>query len=170
MNQPLVSIVTPVHNSEEFLADSIESVLAQTYTNWELFLIDDFSSDKSSDLIVKYSKGDNRISGIYLKENLGAGRSRNEGLKRCNGKYIAFLDSDDVWINSKLELQVQLLEKDSTIDFTHSWYDVIDENGKSDCYFITPSKISFKQLRFNNYILTSTVMCRKKYYGGDFIQ
>ena len=101
----LVSIITPVHNSESFLDQCIESVRAQTHTQWEHILIDDCSKDNSISIINQYCKKDRRIKYIGLEINSGAGVARNKGIEKAKGEYIAFLDSDDLWYPEKLEKQ-----------------------------------------------------------------
>jgi len=158
----LVSIVVPVYNSWNFLGETIDSVLAQTFENWELILVDDNSDDSSRELIKSYENRDKRIRGIFLEENKGAGYTRNIGLDESRGDFIAFLDSDDIWLPRKLEKQIELLEMDSKLKFVYSWYSIIDEKGLESAYFVTPKRIDYALLKFNNYILTSSVICRKE--------
>lgn len=112
MNKPLVSIITIFLNEQRFLAEAIESVLAQSYTNWELLLIDDGSNDRSSAIALRYA-GQYPANMRYLEHenhcNLGMSASRNLGLGCAMGEFIAFLDADDVWLPRKLEQQVQLM-------------------------------------------------------------
>ena len=107
----LVSVITPVHNAQDFLSQTIESVLNQTYQNFEIILVDDASSDLSRDIIDKYQKIDNRVKSVLLNENLGVANARNEGIKNANGRFIAFLDSDDLWKEDKLEKQIKFMLK-----------------------------------------------------------
>ena len=100
--QPLVSIITPVYNAEKLIVETMQSVLEQTYTNWEHLLIDDCSSDNSAEVIKDFSKNDPRIKLISLSENRGAAVARNVGVDKASGDYIAFIDSDDVWAITKL--------------------------------------------------------------------
>lgn len=97
MKEGLVSIIIPVYNAEDFLIETIESVQAQTYKNWELLLVDDCSTDSSGDLIEAKAKEDDRIKYIKLEKNSGAAVTRNIGLSEASGRYVAFLDSDDIW-------------------------------------------------------------------------
>jgi len=97
MNEYLVSIVTPVYNAERFLEETIISIRKQTYKNWELLLIDDCSKDNSSDIIKKFQRIDDRVKYIKLERNSGASVSRNIGIKNAKGRFIAFVDSDDLW-------------------------------------------------------------------------
>jgi len=159
-NPELISIVTPVYNIEEFLSTTIDSVLNQTYTNWELILVDDCSQDNSREIIERYAKKDQRIRPVLLEKNGGAGHARNVGLDHCKGEFIAFLDSDDSWFEEKLEKQLTFLKEHKEASFVYTWYNNIDDNGQELSHFVTPEKVSFDLLKFNNYILTSSVICR----------
>jgi len=112
-NLPLVSVIMPFHNSEKFIEEAIESVLSQTYSNWELLLIDDGSADGSSAIAMNYSER-HKLKVCYFEhsdhQNRGASTSRNLGIRKSTGQYISFLDADDVWFNNTMEQQVQILE------------------------------------------------------------
>ena len=111
MTEGLVSVIMPTYNTVDFLADSIESILNQTYTNLELLITDDCSSDKNTiDLLNKYAQKDDRVKLAFLKENLGPGVARNNAIERAQGQYIAFCDSDDRWMPKKLELQIAAMK------------------------------------------------------------
>lgn len=109
MGAEVVSIIMPAYNAERFIANSIESVLAQTFTNWRLYIIDDASDDNTS--IVVNSYDDSRITYILKSKNEGVAEARNEGIRRAQGRYISFLDSDDLWENEKLDKQLLMLEQ-----------------------------------------------------------
>lgn len=111
MNQCLVSIITPSYNSSQYIAETIESILAQTYTNWELLITDDCSTDNSRDIIQEYCAKDSRIKLYCLPENGGAGVARNNSIKEAQGRFIAFCDSDDCWYPNKLEKQVAFMQR-----------------------------------------------------------
>ncbi|MBQ3914697.1 MAG: glycosyltransferase family 2 protein, partial [Paludibacteraceae bacterium] len=96
MNNNLVSIITPLYNGERFIAQTIESVLTQTYTEWEMLIINDGSTDKSEEIALSYAEKDNRIR-VYSQPNGGSASARNHGIRRAKGRYIALLDSDDLW-------------------------------------------------------------------------
>ena len=108
---PLVSIIVPAHNSEAFIESSLESALAQTYPNIEVIVVNDGSTDRTSLILERYS---DRIQ-VLDQTNQGAGVARNTGIRQARGKYIAFLDADDLWVESKLELQVQYLQQNPDI-------------------------------------------------------
>lgn len=123
---PKVSIVMPVFNAARTLAESVRSVLGQSFPNWELILVDDGSTDGSRDLILDLAKRDDRIRPLLLSTNLGAAGARNAAMDLVQGRYIAFLDSDDVWKAEKLEAQVRFMEHtQAAISFTdYEWIDV----------------------------------------------
>ena len=131
----------PSYNTDAFISESIESVLNQSYTNWELIIVDDCSNDKTKKVVKKYLK-DKRIKYLENKENSGAAISRNKAIKESNGKYIAFLDSDDIWHKDKLLKQIAFMKKNG-YDFTYTKYELIDEESKSLNKIVSgPKKIS----------------------------
>lgn len=117
----LVSIIMPAYNAEKYISESIESVLAQTYKNWELIIIDDCSKDGTINIIRQYQMFDNRIRVISLKCNAGVANARNIGMELAKGRYIAFLDSDDLWLDIKLEEQIKFMQQ-KQIYFSFSKY------------------------------------------------
>ena len=153
-----VSIITPVYNSAAYLAETICSVLAQTYLDWELILIDDCSTDNSLSLINEYSRNDIRIKVIQQSHNQGQIFARNRGLDSASGRYIAFLDSDDIWVKDKLEKQITFLnERGAAI--IHSYYDYIDEeSAKLNKVIKAPEKITYNHLLNTNYLGCLTVL------------
>ncbi len=165
MKEPLVSIITPAFNSEAFIAETIKSVLNQTYENWEMIIIDDGSTDNTAELILNYVKNDNRIQFHSLNKNSGTGVARNFALEKASGKYIAFLDSDDLWKPKKLEKQVRFLVE-TQVPFTFSYYDCINENGQILHKRVeAPSILSYRQLFFCNYIGNLTGIYSTDYFG-----
>lgn len=127
-HQDLVSIITPAYNCEDFIQLTIESVLAQSYCNWEMIIVDDCSLDNTREIIMQYQKKDSRIKYFKLDENSGAAAARNEAIKKASGDYIAFLDSDDIWFPNKLETQVNFM-KEKSYNFTCTSYNKIDDHG-----------------------------------------
>jgi teichuronic acid biosynthesis glycosyltransferase TuaG len=117
----LVSIITPVHNAYSHIEETIQSVLKQTFTDWELILIDDYSSDKGIHILNKYEGRDSRIHLFENSHNLGAALSRNKGIEMAKGRFIAFLDSDDLWEPNKLEVQLKFMMENNHA-FTFSGY------------------------------------------------
>ena len=123
-----VSVITPMYNCERFIAETINSVINQTYENWEMILIDDASNDKSVEIVKLYTKLDKRIRLIKLSENSGAAVARNKGIEESSGRFIAFLDGDDLWEPNKLEKQIQFMIE-RNIGFSFTAYSVISEKG-----------------------------------------
>ena len=120
MNE-LVSVIMPSYNTASYISDSIKSVLAQTYSNWELIIVDDCSTD-NTDAIVAEFLSDKRIRYYKNPYNSGAAQSRNRALREAKGRYIAFLDSDDLWLPEKLEKQIRFMQKNGFY-FTYSCYE-----------------------------------------------
>jgi len=126
MEDKLVSIIMPTYNCAKFIGKTIESVIAQTYENWELIIVDDCSKDNTEEVVSKYK--DNRIKYHRLKNNSGAAVARTEAMKKASGSYMAFLDSDDLWKKDKLEKQLEFMNKNN-YNFTCTEYEQIDEEG-----------------------------------------
>lgn len=125
----LISIITPCYNAANVISQTIDSVITQTYTNWEMIIVDDCSADESLELIQEYAYKDSRIK--YFKTDFPSGSPalpRNIGIRNAHGKYIAFLDSDDIWLPDKLEEQVTFLEENH-YDFVYSNYEKINWEG-----------------------------------------
>ena len=135
----LVSIVMPTYNAAEYIAASVESVLAQTVTDWELLIADDGSTDTTTEVLQKYLALDPRIKYEALKSNSGAAQARNNCLRRARGKYIAFLDSDDIWLPDKLEKQISFMER-TDCDFSCTAYQIIDTLGNETNERVYPRK------------------------------
>lgn len=141
----LVSIIMPSYNTAKFISETIDSVLMQTYTNWELIIVDDCSTD-NTDEVVKSFLSDDRIKYIKNEKNSGAAFSRNRALREANGKWIAFLDSDDLWFPEKLEKQIRFMEK-NRCHFSYTNYIEIDEDGEPNGKYITgPRKITRRRM------------------------
>ncbi len=152
----LVSIVIPVYNCSKFLNDTINTILNQTYTNFEAIFVNDCSTDNSIDIIKACN--DNRIKLIENEKNSGAAISRNNGIKNANGRFICFLDADDLWEKEKLEKQVRFM-KEKNACFSYTGYEFADENGNPNGKKVNvPNKITYKQALKNTTIWTSTVM------------
>ncbi len=165
METPLVSIITPSFNSEKFIANTIVSVQNQTYQNWEMILVDDCSSDATAAIVKAFSDLDPRIFLIVLNENSGTGIARNTALSVAKGRYISFLDADDVWKPQKIEKELVFL-KDNSLSFTFSFYDCIDEQGNLlNKRVEAPRKLTYLQLFFCNYVGNLTGIYDVTYYG-----
>lgn len=134
MPQPLVTIIIPVFNAANYLDETMESVLSQTFTDFECILIDDASTDHSAQLIRNWCYRDSRISSLVNKRNLGVSATRNTGLLNAKGDYIALLDADDIWLPDKLALQVAILNNEPNIGLVSSCFGIINSHGE----LITP--------------------------------
>ncbi|WP_217653122.1 glycosyltransferase family 2 protein [Fibrobacter sp. UWH9] len=130
MEQGKVSVIMPAYNCERFIEATLQSLLLQTYKNWELLAVDDCSSDKTAEILERYACLDDRIKFIKNEKNLHAAMSRNKAIECAKGQYIAFLDSDDLWKSDKLEKQIAFM-REQGFCFSCTAYDKIDENGKS---------------------------------------
>lgn len=146
MNE-LVSIIMPSYNTTKFISETIESVLAQTYPNLELLIVDDCSTDNTDDVVRQYLS-DERIHYIKNDANSGAALSRNRALREAKGKWIAFLDSDDLWLPEKLEKQISFMEKNNYC-FSYTNYIEIDEESKPNGKSVTGPKRISKHGMFN---------------------
>lgn len=166
----LVSIITPSYKSSKFIAKTIESVISQNYRKWEMIIIDDFSPDNANHIIDEYCKKDNRIKLIKLKKNVGPANARNEGIKQATGKYLSFLDSDDIWLPEKLAKQIKFMQ-DNNLAVTCSSYYTIDEDGNKINTRIVKKSFSYSDLLKSNNIgnLTGIYDCEKlgKIYMDD---
>lgn len=156
---PLISVIIPTYNRGAFIKEAVDSVFAQTYKNTEVIIIDDGSTDNTKEIIASYK---DRVYYQY-KTNSGITATRNKGLELATGKYVAFLDSDDVWLPNKLEEQLKIIEKDENVGMVCSMMENIDENGVS--YHTLKPKIkpgdTVETLILNGSALTSTYLLRR---------
>jgi teichuronic acid biosynthesis glycosyltransferase TuaG len=125
-NYPLVSIIMPVFNSAKYIQESINSIISQTYSNWELLIVDDLSTDDSWRIISEFKNVDLRIKIFRNPINLGSGYSRNFAIEKACGSYIAFLDSDDIWLSNKLTTQISFMEE-NRVHFSFTSFGFIDD-------------------------------------------
>ena len=169
MKKDLVSIVTASYNCEQFISETIQSVISQTYTNWELLIIDDNSSDNSVAIIKEFSQIDTRIQLFQLKINQGAAKARNVGIEKSTGEFIAFLDSDDVWLPQKLTLQIAFMKKNN-FNFTHTSYFFMDESSRvlTKIYSVK-KKLSYKNMLYTNSIGCLSVVLNQSKMGKLFM-
>jgi glycosyltransferase involved in cell wall biosynthesis len=126
-NQNLVSIIIPAYNAGKFISETIDSILSQSHTNWELFVVDDGSKDNTADIVKTYATKDNRIS-LISKENAGVSEARNTGLQKAKGDFITFLDADDFWMKENLQKKIDYLINHPDVDFVFSNSMHADEN------------------------------------------
>lgn len=159
----LVSIVVPMHNAKNYIEKTLKSVLDQTYTAWELILVDDCSTDETVETVEKFigtlqEKQREQIRVIRLNENIGAANTRNAGTGTAKGKYLCFLDADDLWFPTKLEEQLAFMkEKDVAFSFTNYEFGDADAVGTGKIVHV-PEQMVYRQALQNTTIFTSTVM------------
>lgn len=154
----LISIVVPVYQVERFIEETIKSVQKQSYENWELLLVDDCSKDNSCAVIEERAKKDARICLIRQETNQGAAAARNCGVRHAKGRYLCFLDSDDLWETDKLKSELLFLQKKQA-GFVFTGYEFADEYGKGLGKIVrVPEEISYSEALKNTTIFTSTVM------------
>lgn len=159
MNE-LISIIVPVYNAEKFIRETMDCVRAQTYPQWELVLVEDRSRDGSADAIKKYieEKSDTRVRLIRQPSNRGAAQARNRGVQEAEGRYIAYLDADDLWPPEKLEKELTFM-KEKEAAFVFTGYEFADENGVGTGKIVrVPETLNYRQALSNTTIFTTTVM------------
>jgi teichuronic acid biosynthesis glycosyltransferase TuaG len=162
MIDELISIIVPVYNAQDFIAKTIEFVQAQTYEKWELILVDDGSTDKSIEIINNKSQTDSRVRLIRQEINGGAAKARNRGIDESRGRYICFLDSDDIWERGKLSRELEFM-KSQNAGFVFTGYEFADEEGNGLGKIVkVPDKLTYSQALKNTTIFTSTVMIDRK--------
>ena len=150
----LVSIITPSYNSEKFIEECVNSVFSQTYINWEMFIVDDCSTDNSREIISELALRDEKVKVIFLEENVGAAEARNIAIRKSKGKYIAFLDSDDFWHATKLEKQLSFMTENE-IAFSYTTYQFISEDGKE---FLNIIK-ALEKMTYHSYLKNTIIGC-----------
>lgn len=159
----LVSVIMPSWNTSNFIAESIQSVIDQTYENWELIIVDDCSTDNTDEVVAKFT--DKRIRYFKNEKNSGAALSRNRALREARGEWIAFLDSDDLWNPDKLDHQISfMIEHGYTLSYTE--YEKIDEESKPLQIYVTgPEKVNKHKMYNYDYIGQLTMMYSAKKFG-----
>lgn len=164
--EPLVSIIMAAHNADKYIAETIESVLSQNYTNWELIVTDDASTDNTRDIVVQYTKKDPRIKIIPLDKSVRQTVARIKAIKISSGEYLAILDADDISLPDRLKIQVNFLEINPDIAVVGSAAELINENGahigkkEKACEF---TELAFKLLLQTQFIHSSVCMRKKTY-------
>lgn len=154
----LVSIITPAYNCSKYIRETIEAVLRQTYTQWEMIIVDDCSSDDTTEIVNSLAREDARIKFIILEKNSGAAVARTRAMELAKGQYMAFLDSDDIWYDDKLEKQLAFM-KQNNYNITSTSYEKIDEDGNPLRLVIkSKEKTNYNSLLLNCPVGNSTVM------------
>ncbi|MCM1056216.1 MAG: glycosyltransferase [Firmicutes bacterium] len=160
MLDELISIIVPVYNVERFIEETMDCVTAQSYPRWELLLVEDGSSDGTVSVIEEYirKKAENRIRLIRQPGNMGAARARNRGLQEAAGRYIAYLDADDLWVPEKLERELAFM-REKAAAFAFTGYEFVHEDGSGTGKVVrVPETLNYRQALKNTTIFTTTVM------------
>jgi glycosyltransferase involved in cell wall biosynthesis len=156
-NNNLISIITPTYNSERYIKETINSILSQTYQNWELLITDDCSTDNTCEIVDKYVSNDSRIKLFRQNANCGAGAARNNSIKEAKGRYMAFCDSDDRWYPDKLEKQIAFMKKmDCGLSYTS--YITCNEEGENKGIIVCRKKETFATTKRDDKIGCLTAM------------
>ncbi len=158
----LISIVMPVLNGEKYIEETINSVLLQTYKRFEFIIVDNGSIDNTLQIIKKYKNIDNRIKLFENKKTKSVAKSRNFAISNSKGDYVAFIDSDDLWVKDKLKLQYTIMNKNKKIHLTYCSYEMIDENSNVISKYKAKENITYDYLLKENVIGCSSVMVRKE--------
>lgn len=167
---PLVSIIMPAYNAQKYIKEAILSIQNQTFSDWELLIVDDFSKDNTVEIIKDACAKDTRITLKQLSQNSGTGVARNTALQMSEGRYVAFLDADDLWRNDKLEKQLNFLQTNNYA-FCFSYYDSITAEGVSTGKQITaPDILKFSNMFVSNWIGNLTAMYDKDIVGKISIE
>lgn len=162
---PHISVIMPCYNMEKFIASSIQSVCNQTFSHWELLIVDDASTDKTTEIIRKFQEADSRIHFAAKSMHTGIAATRNQAIGMAKGQYLAFLDADDVWHPDKLEKQFDFM-KTRNIGFSYSAYNWIDEAGNELGKTIpTTDDLNYNDYLHNTIIGCSTVMVNTNITG-----
>lgn len=168
MQNNLVSIITPLYNGERFLSQTIESVLKQTYTDWEMLIVNDGSTDQSESIARSYAEHDNRIK-VYSQPNAGSAAARNNGIRRAKGRYIALLDADDLWEPTFIEMQLNLMQEKKCFLVCGAHKRIDAENKEILRPFYPPEKITYKALLKTCSITCLTGLYDTKKYGKIYL-
>ena len=153
----IVDLILPNYNSSEFIDKTVQSIINQTFKNWKLFIIDDDSNKETKKTISKYKKN-KKIKIIWLPKNKGAAYCRNLAIKKSNSKYIAFIDSDDIWKKNKLKLQLNFMKKNNS-NFSYTYYETFGLKNKN---VKTKLSYNFKNFTMDTSIATSTMIVSRK--------
>ena len=159
--RPLVSVIMPAYNAEKYISEAIQSVISQTYTNWELFVLDDCSTDGTAEIAEGFANADSRIRLLRNPQNLGVARTRNRGFDLANGEWIALLDSDDVWHSDKLEKQLTVA-KEIGAEIIYCSYSLMNESGEHLSDFIVPKTTSYDDMLKESVLSCSTVLMHRE--------
>lgn len=169
MKEGLVSIITPVYNGEKYISETIESVIKQTYLDWEMIVVDDGSKDGSAAIVRRYAEKESRIT-LLQQPNGGSASARNNGIRYANGQYIALLDSDDLWDLDFLKSQLVLMKEKNTI-CVHGSYKRINENSEEILKAWKAKKeVTYKQMQMTNHIACLTGLYDTSKFGKIYLK
>lgn len=164
----LVSIITPTYNSAATIADTIQSVIVQSYSDWEMIIVDDASADNTIDIVKQLQHKESRISLVQLDSNAGAAFARNTAIKLAKGRYIAFLDSDDCWKASKLSKQIHFMQSNG-LSFSFTAYEKVNEYNEYIGDVGVPETVDYPTLLKSNIIGCLTAIYDTKYIGKVYM-
>lgn len=164
MSNPTVSVVMPSYNAARFILPSVASVVAQTFEDWELLIVDDASHDDTVELVRAHYQYDSRVRLIVLAKNQGAAVARNTAIEAARGRYIAFLDCDDQWLPEKLEVQLQFMEQTGS-PFTFTAYEKVRENGELVAVVGVPLRTTYHAMLKTSVVGCSTAVYDTQYFG-----
>ena len=160
-----VSIIMPYYKKSNYVDETVNSILNQTFKEFEIIIVDDELSDNSTKVLNRIKQLDKRINIFKNKKNLGAGQSRNNAINLCNGEFIAFCDCDDLWKSNKLETQLKIMHK-LNLEFSHTSYEIIDKKNSKIGYRDAKENLSFLQLQKSCDIGLSTVILKKNLFDN----
>lgn len=163
-----VSIITPAYNCKKTIKETYESIYAQTFSDWEWIVVDDHSNDGSFEYIKEITAGDNRVLVLQTPQNSGAAVARNLGIEKACGRYIAFLDSDDLWKKEKISHQIKYMQENNYF-FTFTNYDLLYSNGKIKQHCVKYDVITYRTLLKSNHIGCLTVVYDSEALGKVFM-
>lgn len=158
--QPLVSVIMPAYNAEKYIGEAISSVLSQTWTNWELLILDDCSTDGTAAIAEGFARLDTRIRLLRNPQNMGVAKTRNQGIDLAQGEWIALLDSDDVWHSDKLSKQLAVANRTGA-DIIYCSYSLVVESGRTLLDFIVPETTSYDCMLKKSVLSCSTVLLHR---------
>jgi len=162
----LVSIITPAYRAAKYIDQAITSVQQQTYPHWELIVTDDCSPDDTREVVARYAEQDRRVRLVAQTVNQGPAMARNASLREAQGRFVAFLDSDDWWLPKKLELQLDLMSRSGSA-LTYTQFRRVDQDGNNEGRLIkVPDRLTYRSLLGNTAIATSTAMVDRKQTGN----
>lgn len=164
MNAPLVTVVTPTYNSSKYITATVNSVIAQSETNWEMIVVDDCSCDDTRDVVLAIAASDRRVRLIEMDTNEGAAVARNTAIYAARGRYISFLDADDLWRPHKLQTQLAFMQKHEA-DLSFTAYEIIDDDGHLIGDSTVPERVTYEQLLRSNVIGCQTAIYDTKRLG-----